>query len=1247
MRSTKAIVLIVALVCAVCAHADRFSFNPTIKFRIAPKMTTYGSIATGSNHNINTPVCLATSNTTSDDCYWYFLEYRTGQYAIRNAQTSEYLVWDEVRSESPIRRYMRLDSSVESDSALWTIGQASDGSYYFRSVAESSYCFDVRTTSYVLGTYNNSDVPTGSNELFYIYKEDGTKYDEATDSNTVCGVDADGYYWSTAEMTQPVVYTTDDSDPVLYTITNVRSGLYVIDGSALTQSEEVPDRLFYFKEAQGGAQIMIQGGGYVSGKLPTTMNTTATDVAVANGSPSTNDHVWSIAYSDQSDYPGYSIGVATCSLNSSTNWHLTSSYIYWNDYSEVGICYYSIDGGSTFAFKSKDARHRNLLTQQGLVIPSDTVFPDAPDPVDPVDPTEPTEPESTVELAAYTGPVVHVYRADGKIDAIPNEYIESKELTDESVTITTKDGGPTYSYAAYEVDSVSTVKPGNLPMFNSFKFNTKFNAHLIDDAMGVFSGDSLVTINALCIGKRLRPSFKIDADAEVYIGTVLQKSKVTRTRYDKDVVYTIARRGHTILRRTSEGKYATAPYGTQTTVRATFATDQSTAQYKVPTIYITTDDGLSITSKTTYKDAKITIDGGGVFPDMAETAIQIKGRGNTSWNYSKKPYHMKFTEGVKPLGLTKGKHWNLIANAQSKSMTTNAIAMKIAQLVETAGYNHEIPVELYLNGEYRGSYNLTEKIGFANNSIDIDDETSAVMLELDSYYDDTYKFRTTRYTLPVNIKEPDLSEGTSALTQSQISQHFNKAITAQYNKEEMGNYFDLDYLARYLFVYDLAFNTEFMHPKSTFCYNEDITNSDSKYVFGPVWDFDWSYGYEFTNNYFTYTAATDFWNSVSMEADDWVRDLRYSGESVNKAYYNLWNNFMSDGRLDELVEFCQDYYDFASASYTHDNAKWSGGDATTYATVTSRAKTWLKERANYIYDYMKTTLGYDSKNYLETVNNTVVGDVNGDGAVTTADIVCVLNYMLSLPNEDFDYTQADQDANNMITVNDALAVRNLTTQSSASGRFYGLPVAEATLTPGKAVHRDGGVDISLDINADEDAVYSGLQFDLAVPKGMEVTDLDISSSLPDFKLYVAALSSTSSERDLYRVSIYSAANHTLPQGHTTVTLSLDWGESQSTADQLTVSVSNVMFVSKLGEDERSASHSTQFSNTVLTGISNAAWVMNQDGNKLTFGATKETTVPVYSADGKLYGTFNIGKGGRTITLPEGIYIINKRKIAVK
>ncbi|MGN1236238.1 MAG: RICIN domain-containing protein, partial [Bacteroidaceae bacterium] len=234
-------------------------------------------------------------------------------------------------------------------------------------------------------------------------------------------------------------------------------------------------------------------------------------------------------------------------------------------------------------------------------------------------------------------PIVHVYRADGKLDAFPQNFIVSSSISSDSVVIKAING-QTFAYASYEVDSISDKAP-TMPHFNSFKFNNKYNHHIVEDAQGVFYGDTLITAYVVGIGKNLRPSFKLDDDVQAWIADKPQQSKVSSVRFTRDITYTIARRGYNILRQTVDSVYQIRPYGSETTVRVDFATDHSVGQYTDPTIYITTDDGTMITSKSYYWKAKITIDGAGVFPDMPETAMEIKGRGNTSWTSTgKAPY---------------------------------------------------------------------------------------------------------------------------------------------------------------------------------------------------------------------------------------------------------------------------------------------------------------------------------------------------------------------------------------------------------------------------------------------------------------------------------------------------------------------------------------------------------------------------------------------------------------------------------
>ena len=377
--------------------------------------------------------------------------------------------------------------------------------------------------------------------------------------------------------------------------------------------------------------------------------------------------------------------------------------------------------------------------------------------------------------------------------------------------------------------------------------------------------------------------------------------------------------------------------------------------HQVPRIDINTNDGQMISSKVDYKDAVITIDGAGVFPSMNATPVQIRGRGNSSWDnnpWAKNPYRLKFAEKQKPLGLAKSKNWVLQANRQTNSMMANAVGMKIARLVGTAAANHVTPLELYINGNYRGSYILTEKVGFSNSSIDLDDESAAVLLELDTYYDETYKFRTNYYGLPVNVKEPDFSEGETALTLTDIKNDFSSVIREVYLHHDISGSVDATMLGRFLMVNEFIDNYEIQHPKSTYVYREDMNDPGSKWIFGPVWDLDWAYGYEHNGNYCTTDAFVDFWNATQMEAVNFIHTLRKeTGKEVDKGVYRAWHDFMEGNELQETLDFIDDYYAFARSSFEHNAIQW-GGEGYAYADVASRMKAWVESRANHVYEQL-------------------------------------------------------------------------------------------------------------------------------------------------------------------------------------------------------------------------------------------------------------------------------------------------------
>ena len=308
----------------------------------------------------------------------------------------------------------------------------------------------------------------------------------------------------------------------------------------------------------------------------------------------------------------------------------------------------------------------------------------------------------------------YVTLIDGRLLVFPDSCLKSSVIDNTCVTFTALDG-TVYSYSSEEIQSIGKRLPKSLPSFASYKFNNKYNYQVISDATGVINNNE-INVEVAGIGKWLTASFTLsDETARAYVDGVEQKSKTSRLRFDPSRAYTVGYPGDVILSTLSSGDYGFMPYGRQYIVTVDYLTDHSTM---VPRIDINTKDSVNITSRKVYVDAEIIIDGAGVFPSMTDS-VQIKGRGNNSWSSdpnSKNPYRLKFAEKVKPLGLTKGKNWVLLANKLKGSMLTNAIGMKAASLMGTEAANHIIPVDLYLNGKYKGSYNFTEKVGFSNNS---------------------------------------------------------------------------------------------------------------------------------------------------------------------------------------------------------------------------------------------------------------------------------------------------------------------------------------------------------------------------------------------------------------------------------------------------------------------------------------------------------------------------------------------------
>lgn len=252
----------------------------------------------------------------------------------------------------------------------------------------------------------------------------------------------------------------------------------------------------------------------------------------------------------------------------------------------------------------------------------------------------------------------------------------------------------------------------------------------------------------------------------------------------------------------------------------------------IPRIVIETENHRAIKDRETEIPAKLQIWGESA-PESEIMELTIRGRGNTTWNYPKKPYAIKFTHKQSFLGMPKAKKWVMLANYRDRTLIRNALAFKIAQTLKMEWVPQGRFVEAFLNGSYIGNYYFCEKIEINENRLNVPND--GFLLELDVNYDEENKFRTAYKNIPVNIKHP------KNITADQLSYIQNFIDSAECflrgicTSTDISTFIDMDSFAKYWIVQGLSANGEIKIPKSFFVYK----NNKGPLKAGPVWDFDW------------------------------------------------------------------------------------------------------------------------------------------------------------------------------------------------------------------------------------------------------------------------------------------------------------------------------------------------------------------------------------------------------------------------
>ena len=512
--------------------------------------------------------------------------------------------------------------------------------------------------------------------------------------------------------------------------------------------------------------------------------------------------------------------------------------------------------------------------------------------------------KSLIAVFEYNGKSITINGVEQESGVTSNDYSQPLVFTVEA-----EDG----SKQQYTVE----IALKDTGVLSAFRFLKKNNAFLTADVSSSIGEESIIPLVTFSQSE-LIPTFTTNA-VKVLVDEVEQKSGMTKNDFSSPVVYQfIMRNGETF----------------QYTVKAEFLLSA------IPELTITTTDPsiAEIPSKDYYLEGTLAVNGRGGYEDYTGKT-EVKGRGNSTWGYPKKPYRLKLNKKAEICGLGKAKNYVLLANHLDPTLMLNSVAFKIGRLLELPFTNHAIPVDVVLNGIYKGSYLLTEQIEVKENRVDLD-ENNSVMWELDSYWDDEPKFKSTAFNLPVMVKDPDLTT-----EQFEYWKKDFNAFTTQFAKEPLeGNSYvdmiDIESVAKFLITFNLVHNMEINHPKSVFLHKE----RNGKYVMGPIWDFDWAYDYEGTSNHFGRYNTPLF--SSSMNGVGTAFFQRFLQDSrVKTIYKRTWQDFKNN-KLDALLQYVDDYAVMLKPSVERNSELWE--NTRSFDTKVKELKTWLRNRADYI-----------------------------------------------------------------------------------------------------------------------------------------------------------------------------------------------------------------------------------------------------------------------------------------------------------
>lgn len=343
----------------------------------------------------------------------------------------------------------------------------------------------------------------------------------------------------------------------------------------------------------------------------------------------------------------------------------------------------------------------------------------------------------------------------------------------------------------------------------------------------------------------------------------------------------------------------------------------------LPTVVVNIADGEEVIEKTKNLISNTYIISEDGTRLLAASGTEIRGRGNASWDFPKKPYRLKFSEKQSPLGApASAKKWTLISNYGDKTLMRNILAFEVSRRVGQSYTPFCHPVDLIINGEYRGCYQLCDQVEAAKGRVDAKD---GYLIEIDAYAYGEEVWFSSGHGTPVTIKHPDEDDITPQ-QRSFIEQYFNKMEAAVFASgftdptNGYRKYLDLDSFLRNFIVGEFGGNTDTFW--SVYMYKDA---ADGKLHTGPAWDYDLGFENDSRthpiNNLPDFIYATNG-STASESVRQMVTRIVKNDPQAKARLIEIWENALDEGGLADLNAYLEETADLLEQSQELNFKRW-------------------------------------------------------------------------------------------------------------------------------------------------------------------------------------------------------------------------------------------------------------------------------------------------------------------------------------